>query len=83
MKVTKHKDKISFKSKLTRGSIYEDGSGYLEVKSPKYIRNSHYIDESGKHSDRVNDIRLLANFYTRAYNELLKLNKYGKSAKKS
>ena len=66
---------IKFKGKFCQGEIYSDKSGYLVVESPKYIKNGFYSREDGGHKDRVNDIKLLAEFYTKAYKELIKLTK--------
>lgn len=69
------KKPIKFRGKFCQGEIYSDGSGYLHAKARKYVKNGYYFEESGSHKDRVNDIKKLADFYTKTYEELLKLTK--------
>jgi hypothetical protein len=79
MKITKHKKYgytyKKFKGRYVRGICYdEDGSGELEVHSPKgYVRCGNYYEDSATHKDRVEDIKRLAEIYTNAYRELMEL----------
>lgn len=65
--------KIEFKGKLVRGAIHEDGSGFLEVISKKFIPFGDYCVEHGTHAMRVRDIKKLAKLYTAAARELGKI----------
>lgn len=73
MKIIKKQDSnglgsyYDFKGKFINGSVWWDGSGYLEGKK--------YFSESGTHEDRVREIENLMGFYNAALKELKQLGK--------
>ncbi len=80
MKITKKRDTgglwiyYDFKGKFIKGTVWWDGSGYLEGKE--------YFSESGKHEDRVREIEdrvreieNLVGFYNAALKELKQFDK--------
>ncbi len=81
MKITKHKDPtglgsyVKFEDKNVRGVVWHDGSGALSVGSKIYIQGGDWHSESGTHKQRCRDIGKLAKMYSKAYKQLIKINK--------